>query len=295
VSDPPRILVLTLYTGEREFERAVASLRSQTHARWEHRIFEFLPNKQAHEALQHEVMARRAEFDLFVKLDADMVLRRPQALEEIVALFRAHPAADHARTAVHDWFSDSRVMGLHVWSNRVHWEASDERLFVDTAPLYSGERLTLWSDPAPFADHCPDPSPAQAFHFGVHRALKALQRERPVRRFSYGLSRGQWRILRGTWRHFRRSGDPRLALAVMGADLVLSGRIDARQVDAKRDMHRELCEELEALPVEELVRRLAPRWDSLGAPLAYHARVTPRRLASLPLEVWRKLRYGETS
>ncbi len=296
MNDPPRILVLTLYTGEREFERSTASLRAQTLSSWERRVIEFLPNKAAHEALQHEVMRRRGEFDLFVKLDADMVFRRPDALDGIAELFRAHPDADHARTAVHDWFSDSLVMGLHVWTSRVRWEPSDERLFVDTAPVYPGRRLTLWSEPAPFVDHCPDPTPQQALYFGVHRALKALQRGRPVRRFSYGLSRGQWQILRRTWQHFRRSGDRRLGLAVMGAELVLSGRIREVAIADKRDSADVLCDELASLDAGELARRLGPRWDrALGAPLSYLARVTPRRIASLPLEVWRKLRDGQTS
>lgn len=292
----PRILVLTLYAGEEEFERSSESLRAQSHTRWERKIFEFLPNKEAHEALQDEVTRRSGEFDLFLKLDADMVFRDRDALERIVDLFHAHPGTDHARTAVHDWFCDSLVMGLHIWSNRVHWEPSHERLFVDTEPSYPGRRLTLWSDPAPFVDHCPDPGPHQAFHFGVHRALKALQRERPLRHFSYGLSRVQWRILRGTWAHFRRSGDARLALAVMGAELVLSGRIAEREIADKREAQRELCEEFAVLSAEELARRLAPRWDrTRGAPLSYFARVTPKRIASLPLEVWRKLRHSETS
>jgi hypothetical protein len=296
VTDPPRILVLTLYTGEREFERSLDSLRVQTCTSWEHKVFEFLPNKAAHEALQREVTRRSDDFDLFVKLDADMVFRERHALERIAELFRAQPDVDHTRSVVRDWFSDSLVMGLHIWSNRVRWEPSDERLFVDTAPVYPGRRLTLWSAPAPFVDHSPDPAPQQAFHFGVHRALKALQRERPLRRFSYGLSRGQWQILRGTWAHFRRSGDPRLALAVMGAELVLTGRIAELEIADKRDTRRELYEEFAALSADELARRLAPRWDrTRGAPLSYFARVTPRRVASLPLEVWRKLRYGETS
>jgi hypothetical protein len=296
VADPPRILVLMLYAGENELERSLASLRAQTHSRWEHRLFDNLPNKEAHEALQREVMARSAEFDLFVKLDADMVLRGPDALARIAELFRAHPGTDHARTVVHDWFSDSLIMGLHIWSNRVRWEPSDERLFVDTAPVCPGHRLTVESDPAPFAEHCPDPSPHQAFFFGVHRALKALQRERPPRRFSYGLSRGQWRILRGTWEHFRRSGDVRLALAVQGAELVFSGRIDASRIDDKQGAQRALFEGVAGLSARELERRLAPRWDPAhGAQLRYHLQVTPRRIASLPFEVWRKLRYGATS
>ena len=292
----PRILVLTLYSGENELERGRESLRAQTLTSWEQRTFSHLPNKEAHEALQAEVMARAGDFDLFLKLDADMVLRHPDALAQVAELFRRHPDTDHLRAVVHDWFCDAPIIGVHVWSSRVRFPASDERLFVDTPPVYPGRRLTLETPPAPFVDHCPDPSPHQAFFFGVHRALKALQAERPIRRFSYGLSRGQWQILRGTWRHFRRSGDRRLALAVMGAELVLSGRIRQTEVQAKQGAWTELFRDFAELPGAELERLLAPRWDrASGAPLRYFAQVTPRRIASLPLEVWRKLRDGATS
>lgn len=291
----PRALVLTLHSGEQEYERAVASLRRQTFTRFEHRVFENLPNKEAHEALQHAVMESGADFDVFLKLDADMVLRSDDALERIVALFREHPGVDHVRSVVHDWFSDSLIMGLHAWSNRVRWESSDERLFVDTHPVFPGEKLSLWSDPAPFAEHCPDPSPHQAFHFGRHRALKALQSDRGPATFSYGLAIGQWRILRGTWEHFRRSGDPRLGLAMMGADAVLCQRVGEAHVTDKRDDARALFEACADLSADELSVRLAPRWGRwLGAPLRYALRIAPRALVAAPREVAQSL-FGASS
>ncbi len=292
----PRVLVLTLYSGEQELEQGRASLRAQSLGSWEQRVFEFLPNKRAHQALQREVMASLSDFDLFLKLDADMVLRDARALERLVAFFRADPRLDHLSTAVHDWFSDSLIMGLHLWSSRVRFETSDERLFVDEHPVYPGLRQILMSEPAPFASHCPDPSPHQAFFFGLHRALKALQRERTVSRFSIGLSRGQWQILQRTWDHFLRSGDRRLGLAIWGADQVLRGRVSEAGVEQKRDAYAVLLAESEALDAAALRAQLGPRWGPTGgAARDYWSRVAPRAAAALPLEVWRKLRTGSTS
>lgn len=294
MADAKRVLVLTLRTDEQEFERSLASLRAQDHTAWDHRVFASLPNREAHQTLQREIMQRAGDYDLFLKLDADMVFNRDSALGEIVALFRDHPEADHARCVVHDWFSDSLIMGLHVYSPRVRWEASDEPLFVDTRPHYPGRMLSLWSAPAPFVDHCPNPSPRQAYFFGVHRALKALQPDRGAMRFAYGLAAGQWRILRGTWRHFLRSRDPRLGLAVAGADVVLGRRIDADRVEDKQGAFQEHFDAWAHLDADALERRLAPGWSRWsGAPLRYAARIAPRALVAIPLELARAWRGRE--
>ena len=104
MADRPRVLVLTLFSGEQEYEEAVAALERQSFRGFDHRVFEHLPNKEAHEALQRAVMESAADYDLFLKLDADMVFRSGDALAQIVELFRARPEVDHARTVVHDWF-----------------------------------------------------------------------------------------------------------------------------------------------------------------------------------------------
>jgi hypothetical protein len=293
MADAPRVLVLTLRSDEQEFERSVASLRAQDYTEWDHRVFESLANREAHQALQREIMQRAGEYELFVKLDADMVFNRSSALGELVALFRETPDADHARCVVHDWFSDSMIMGLHVYSSRVRWGANDETLFVDTLPEFPGRQRSLWSAPAPFVDHCPDPSPRQAFFFGIHRALKAIQPDRGPSRFAYGLAAGQWRILRGTWRHFLRSRDPRLALAIMGADAVLRRSIEVDHVKEKQGAFQEHFDACAGLDADALERRLAPSWNAWsGAGLRYASRIGARALVAIPLELARARRRG---
>ena len=97
--------------------------------------------------------------------------------------------------------------------------------------------------------HSDDPSPFQAFHFGAHRALQASQTYRRFRDARPHNARVQWTYLDRVWKHYDRTGDPRLGLAILAADMVfrrelpatvneysdpLSGRIRERRADRGR-------------------------------------------------------------
>jgi hypothetical protein len=254
----PRCLVLTLFSGENEFGRSQEALRAQSYARWERRIFERLPAKRAHDALYGEIMARRDEFDLFVKLDADMVFTGPDVLGSMVRMFRDDPGLDHAVFELVDFMSDGPLMGLHVFSNRVRWRRSSERLFVDPDPIVPGRRRLVREAPAPVARHAPDPSPYQAFHFGVHRGLKAFQPERdgvdPEQAYK------QWGLLKRVWRHFERRRDARLGLAVLGADRIWSGALGPGGEDYDDAETRRLFERHVGRDASDLYADLARRW-----------------------------------
>ena len=71
---PARVLVLTLYSGEAEYTRCCDSLAAQSWTAWEQRRFEHLPNVEAHARVYRTIEDERADFALFFKLDADMVL-----------------------------------------------------------------------------------------------------------------------------------------------------------------------------------------------------------------------------
>lgn len=256
---PPRCLVLTLYSGENEFEQSQAALRAQTFDRWEQRVFAHMPNKAAHDALYAEIMQRAGEFELFVKLDADMVLASPDTLGMMVQLFVDDPGLDHAVFGLEDFMSDSKLMGLHLFSNRVRWRLGGERLFVDPDPIVPGERRLVRDPPAPVAQHAPDPSPYQAFHFGVHRALKAFQPGRE--RANYEQAFKQWTLLKRVWRHFESDPDPRLGLAVLGADLVWKGLLGPGGEDFDdAETQRAFGANATRSP-EDLRRELARRWS----------------------------------
>ena len=98
-----RVLVGTLFSYENEFEQCVASLHGQSYPHWVHKVYENLPNKLAHETLYREFMNNAEKFDLFLKLDADMVFMDSKGLAQIVELFQAKPDLDHLQMLVHDY------------------------------------------------------------------------------------------------------------------------------------------------------------------------------------------------
>lgn len=280
----PRILVITLYSGENEFEQCVASLKAQSYTNWEHQVYEGLSQKEAHDSLKRQIMERSEQFDIFLKLDADMVFKDTDGLQKTVDLFDADPEMDMLEMVVHDWYSDSLIMGMHVYSNRVRWEFNRENLFMDYDPRFPGTKLLLYANPAPIVDHCPDPSSYQAFHFGVHRALKVIQ---PGRRYFNPFSVVvQRKILRKTWEHFKRNMDRRLGLAVLGANYVLEGKV--RQTGerslgdfASRDI-TDLFERCSELTSEQLFEKLRLGWDvAVLREFRFLYKVAPRSIPAL--------------
>jgi len=260
ISERPRILVGTLYCGENEFSALRQSLTEQSYSRWEHVVFENLPNKEAHDRLYQTFMDEQDCFDLFLKLDADMVFRSDEGLRRIVEVFDGNAELDHLTLAVQDWYSDSLIEGLHTFSDRASWPVRSDSRFVDASPAVPGERLKLWDHPAPIVDHSPNPSPGQAFRFGAHRALKVVQPERWSMR--YGQTQGQWRILKRCWRHFVAERDRRLGLAILGANLTLDGELEPSHYDEARAPLREVFQQYEGISAGRLYGDLVSRWES---------------------------------
>jgi hypothetical protein len=253
-----RVLIGTMYAGENEFHKCVESIRAQSYSNWEHQVYSHLPNKAAHDTLYGDFMSRSADFDVFLKLDADMVFVDSESLGKIVALFRADPALDVVTSAVYDWYSDSLLIGMHAYSRRVTWESGEEDLFVDYHASFPGKKVVLRRDPAPLAIHSPDPSPIQAFRFGIHRALKAFQPGRDS--FDAWQSLFQWVVLNRVWSHFTRTWDRRLGLAILGADQVMDGTAGRSHYDAGSDAVWSIYGPYAECISEEVYVDLARRW-----------------------------------
>ena len=158
-----QVLVGTLYSGENELDHCIDALKSQHHCHRSHFIIEHMAETAAHDQLYKRFMHNAGEYDLFMKLDADMILIDPDKLGAAVALFEETPELDHAVFTVQDWMTDSEIVGVHMYRNRVQWTGRDDVLFCDTPPVVPGERRYITRGaPSPQALHSPDPSPAQA-------------------------------------------------------------------------------------------------------------------------------------
>lgn len=216
----PRILIGTLFSGENEFAACVQSIHAQTYKHWNHVVIKNLPNLVAHERLYQAFVDASSEYDLFIKMDADMVFIDENCLTTIVDKFQANANLDHWLTVVDDWFSNSLILGFHVFSNRARWKIPEgERLFVDPMPTIVGELKITHVAPAPLVRHAFDPSGYQAFHFGVHRMLKVVQPNQALNLLS---AWGHWKLLNRVRLNFIRTGDYRLSYALQGVEYVLA-------------------------------------------------------------------------
>jgi hypothetical protein len=277
----PRVLVLTLYSGEAEYDRCRASLAAQDYTAWEQRSLEHLPNREAHGTLYRTIMSEAESFDFFLKLDADMVLADAAVLGDLVRAFEDRPALDHLVVAVSDWMTDSRIIGAHMFSKRVRWQPLSDGLYVDPDPEFPGEKLVVPDPARDLVLHAIDPSLLQAFHFGAHRALQAAQPYRGIAEARPHNARLQWVCLVRVWKHFLRSKDRRLGLAMLAADMVFQRELPATANQYSDPSLRGAFETAAKLGTGDIHARLAPRWGTPTARLATWGRALGATKAAL--------------
>lgn len=177
----PRTLVITLFSGEQELGLLKDSLISQTYKNWSHEIISFLPEVEAHRKLREQIETRKDEFDLFIKLDADMVFNSDDSLRKIVDFFVKEPRLDHLVTPVFDIPSSSNIYGAHFYRSGVYFPYGGDGLFTDPNPRINGIRYIEPINTKAYINHMQDPSDKQAFLLGVHRILKVVQRDRIIK------------------------------------------------------------------------------------------------------------------
>lgn len=258
----PKILVGTLYSGENELDDCKRSLAEQSYGEWHHHIIKNLPNKIAHDTLYQKFMGAADEFDLFLKLDADMVFTHQEALSGLVQLFRLSKQLHHAELAVKDWFSDSLILGIHAFTNKCRWLSSSESLFVDTDPLAPTPKMVFWESPAPIVNHCPNPGLFQSFHFGVHRALKIIQKA------SFDINWPQFyaqsSLLKKVWHHFKSKKDVRLGMVILGADLVFHNEYDHDIYDYTKPALVAIFNQYKDFTSDQILHSVSKAWQQSG-------------------------------
>jgi hypothetical protein len=169
----PRIFVGTLACGEAELEECRAAVAAQEGVSATQVVISNLREREAHHALWDVWDKHKADHDIFVKIDADTVLSRRTALREIADLFDA-PEVTGAQIPLHDYFTDRLIAGLNAFSKAVVFRKGRSRLMPDRVDIGHVRLLKgpAVSHLAPIGWHCRAPHARQAFHFGLHRALK---------------------------------------------------------------------------------------------------------------------------
>lgn len=256
-----RILILILNSGEGELNDSLEMLKNQTYKNWSKVIFSNLPNKEAHDTLYGYIMDHKDKYDLFVKLDADMVLFNNQSLELIVNYFEKNPNMDQGNFAVYDNMSGQNIMGLLVFTNKAKWKGSDEKLFVDYAPTIPGKRLLIWDKPAPVAIHCPNPRLFQAFHYGAHRAMKAIQKDREKKNLIQ--SAIQWHLLFRVWQYFKKTKDAKRGMMMLGAYLVWKEDIDDSANEYNSQSLAKTFAKFQNIEIDNILKLLSNEWGKI--------------------------------
>lgn len=170
----PKIMVGTLYSGESEIVQCKSMIQNQIGVQVEHIVIPNLPEAKAHRALFDIWNKRRTEFEIFVKCDADTVLKDERSLLSIVE-YKLKNNFDGLQLRLLDYFSKQYIYGLGVFSNRVVFDKPRKKLYPDRVvdrdkySILSGNEFSFLE---PIGYHCLNPHPVQSFRFGLHRELK---------------------------------------------------------------------------------------------------------------------------
>lgn len=258
-----RVFVGTLYSGENEYEECLAAIQNQTFRDFDHFVFRNLSLKESHRTLFKSFLDRSSEYDILIKVDADVVLSSDTIFEKIVHKMRHDDRIDVLAVAVRDFFTDQLInAGMATFRNTARWDFDKDTLFVDIAEVGQGREVYDDKELAPAGIHCKNPAPWQAFHYGLHRGLKSIQRVH---------SSGHWSYLERVWTNFLKTGDTRIGLAVLGAELVYAGRLSKSDVDYTNPRMKTILEEylpLDRAGLEREIRRLRARnWGMLPGDL----------------------------
>lgn len=170
-----RALVGILHVGEPSLVQAIASVKSQERVTSTVHLIGHRPKWDAHRELFNHFSTEGRDYELLVKLDADMELLHPRLLAASGDILARHRRVDHIVFGVDDWLSGERIMGMSIWRGGVWWKAPPPDLFTDLAPSSARNRLKLIDLGRPLVAHAQSPSASQAFRYGAHRALKAAQ------------------------------------------------------------------------------------------------------------------------
>lgn len=220
-----KILIITLYSGESEFDKCMCAIKSQqTDCYVAVHVIRNKGNVEAHHALYTKIMDETNNFDFFVKLDADMVLQNRGSLQAVLALI-AQSDADILSIPVYDYITNTMIWGLNVYRSGLIWEL-DEELFTDQQHLKSKcnfKRVKLERSES-LVTHCPDPSDYQAYAFGVHRASKVLQKSK--KDYLLGHALGQINIIFSIFKEVKKGGDKKRVYALIGAFHIFTGMLD---------------------------------------------------------------------
>lgn len=172
-----KILVGIMHSNEPQVEDCIKSVNNQKYNdHYDYFVISGLTKREAHDKLYSQFMNKQDEFDIFIKLDGDMVIERSDFFIFIEEKFKRYINLDWIRLEVFDYFLQENMSGLNIYSNTVRWDTNSNNFFTDRTMIKNSVRKDIGIVPSEkWITHCKDASLYQAFNFGFHRAIKAFQ------------------------------------------------------------------------------------------------------------------------
>ena len=171
-----KVFVGTMYSQEGEFDLCCQRVREQSGVQVTHFVVAGYDERTAHNSLWDEWNRQKSSHDLFVKVDADTVLAGHDTLFRVAELFKSNPRVTGMQAPLYDYMTDGQINGLSAFCPAVIFNRSKDGLFCDRGTDSGHDIVLRESDlPAeltPAGFHCTSSTHRQAFHFGLHRALK---------------------------------------------------------------------------------------------------------------------------
>lgn len=242
----PKVLAGILYSGEPTLPRVIAALEAQRDIDLRIILIGRFNQWEAHRRLYHTFNETGTDVDLFVKVDADMVILHERLLATASAFVSDHDELDRISFGVQDWLSGRPILGMHVWRSSVRWLEEPPPLHTDDARTSVRSHLSLPEPPCTLVLHAPEPSDLQATRYAARRALKAAHPESNV---------WTWRRLHGFIEEATADPVPVRRLAVAAVALAFD--------DAPR-MQGFVLEDSDVENTLRTLRGMAEDWPALG-------------------------------
>lgn len=202
----PKVWIGTMFCDEGDFAKSKESITNQAGVDVRHHVIVHMPEKEAHNALWRAWREFRDKNPqaIFVKVDADTVLRHKQVLSTIVDIFANNARVTGIQCPLDDYFTGGHINGLNCFGPKVIFNDTGDDLFCDRNVDVNHDVVLRAPDLpeslTPAAKHCMHATPTQAFHFGLHRMLK-----------------GQYHVIDQVRSMWKVHGDKIRGMALLGA------------------------------------------------------------------------------
>src|SRR5690554_2572309 len=116
-----RVLAGIMYTIENELSKCLESVINQTNVKVDYFLIDNLPEKEAHDLLYSTFMERHNNYDFFVKVDADMIIRENNLCFSIGKIF-SQQSYNMISVPVYVFFTKRYLNGMHFFRNNTKWQ-----------------------------------------------------------------------------------------------------------------------------------------------------------------------------